>query len=273
MPEGPEVRREADAIGAALVGRPARNVEFAVDRLRPFEERLSGHVVEDVSSRGKAMLVRFSPGLTLYSHNQLYGKWMIRKGEAQPRTGRSLRVAIQNDTHSAFLYSATDIEVLTDAQLAEHRYLSGLGPDILADRLRPAQIARRMTQDRFRNRTLGALLLDQGFLAGVGNYLRSEILFEAGLHPALRPGDLDEAQRRRLGAAVRRVSRRAYRNKGVTVPARTFERHLNKGEQRRHARFSAFARSGRPCRTCGAPIEQMPVSGRRLYLCPVCQAA
>lgn len=271
MPEGPEVRREADAIGEAIAGRQTREVEFAIARLKPFEERLSGRVVEDVTSRGKAMLVRFDHGLTLYSHNQLYGKWMVRAGDTPPSTGRSLRVAIRTDTHSALLYSATDVDVLTNDELAEHPYLSKLGPDILATTLRPAVIARRLSQDRFRNRTLGTLLLDQGFLAGVGNYLRSEILFEARLHPGLRPRDLTDAQRQELGSAVRKVSRRAYQNRGVTVAAQEFDRYKKRGEDRRQARFSVYSRSGRACRSCGSLIERLPVAGRRLYLCPRCQ--
>ena len=117
----------------------------------------------------------------------------------------------------------------------------------------------------------GVLLLDQGFLAGVGNYLRSEILFEARVHPDDRPIDLDPAVRRALGRAVRLISRRAYRQGGVTVAPSVFAAHKRAGEPRRWARFAVFARAGQPCRVCGTPIVKTEKSSRRLYLCPYCQ--
>jgi endonuclease-8 len=271
MPEGPEIRREADAISEAIEGQRATAVSFGLDHLRPFERLLSGDRVVRVSSRGKAMLVSFGGGLTMYSHNQLYGKWFVATRGQQPKTERSLRAAIHCETHSAFLYSASDIDVLPNEELPRHPYLSKLGPDILDPKLRPAAIAERMEQPRFRRRTLGVLLLDQGFLAGVGNYLRSEILFESRLHPDLRPEELDSTQRRSLGGAVRLISRRAYRQGGVTVAARLFERSRRAGEPRRQARFAVFDRDGRPCRACGRPVDRLMVAGRRLYLCSECQ--
>lgn len=271
MPEGPEVRREADAISAAIAGERATEVRFGLDHLRQYERLLSGDRVVRVSSRGKAMLVGFDSGFTLYSHNQLYGRWFVTRRGNLPKTERSLRAAIHCETHSALLYSASDIDVLPNEDLMTHPYLSKLGPDVLDASLRPAAIAERTGGRRFRNRTLGALLLDQSFLAGLGNYLRSEVLFEARLHPDRRPRDLEATQRRSLGRAVRLISRRAYRQRGVTIAQKLFERHRQAGEPRGQARFAVFARDGRPCRACGALIEKLIVAGRRLYLCTECQ--
>lgn len=273
MPEGPEIRREADAIAKAIVGQRAREVRFGLDRLRRFEPLLTGDRVAEVSTRGKAMLVGFGSGHTLYSHNQLYGKWFVTERGRVPETGRSLRAAIHGETHSALLYSASDIEVLTDGELPNHPYLNKLGPDILDAKLRPAAIADRLNDRHFRGRTLGALLLDQTFLAGMGNYLRSEVLFETRLHPDLRPSDLKADQRRAIGAAVRLISRRAYRQRGVTVSNGRFERHRRAGEPRGQARFAVFAREGKPCRECGTAVVKLRKAGRRLYLCSECQPA
>ena len=65
-----------------------------------------------VDTRGKALLIRFEQGLTLYAHNQLYGRWYLNKRGTFPKTGRSLRVALHTETDSALLYSASDIAVL-----------------------------------------------------------------------------------------------------------------------------------------------------------------
>ena len=74
MPEGPEIRRAADKVAAVLVGKTVDKVSFGLPELRQFERRLSGRVVTAIDTRGKAMLTRFENGLTIYSHNQLYGR-------------------------------------------------------------------------------------------------------------------------------------------------------------------------------------------------------
>ena len=101
MPEGPEIRRAALRIGKVLNGKETRSVTFSQPHLQRFNNALSGETVMDVSSRGKAMLTHFSNELTIYSHNQLYGRWYVVKRGKQPAIGRTLRVAIHTDTHSA----------------------------------------------------------------------------------------------------------------------------------------------------------------------------
>ena len=263
MPEGPEIRRAADRIADVLVGRRIEQACFAFPELRSFEERLKGTVVKAVDTRGKAMLTRFDNGLTLYSHNQLYGRWFtVRRGKL-PETRRSLRVALHTNTDSALLYSASDISVLTPAQLESHRFLSRLGPDVLDESLNANGIARRLDEKRFMRRSLAALYLDQSFLAGLGNYLRSEILFSAGLHPKLRPVDLEPESKGRLARETIKLCRRSYRTGGKT---------LTHGAGRRKTdRFWVFSRSSRPCYVCGTRIRREDYSGRRLYHCPVCQ--
>ncbi len=271
MPEGPEIRIAADRIATAIVGHTARRVWFAFDRLKPWEGELTGRAVEAVEPRGKALLIRFRGGPVIYSHNQLYGRWYIRPAGELPRTGRSLRLAIENDVHSALLYSASEIDVLGEDELATHPFLARIGPDVLDAKLRPATIARRLDAKAFRGRQLGALLLDQGFLAGIGNYLRSEMLWVARLDPLRRARDLSAEDRRRLARAIRVVARRAYRQRGITVDSRLAATRRRKGVHRRDVRHYVFARVGLPCEACGGRIERIDVGGRRCYVCSRCQ--
>ena len=272
MPEGPEVRREADRVAAAIAGRAATRVFFGLPDLKKHERGLRGRLVQGVETRGKAFLTRFEGGWVVYSHNQLYGRWMVRRAGELPRTNRQLRFAVHNAEHSALLYSASAIEVLRDEELAAHPFLARIGPDVLAPSLRPAQIARRLASPRFRGRRLGALLLDQGFLAGLGNYLRCEILFEAGLHPALRAVDCEPQELHELARAIRSISRRAYVHKGVTSSRDRVRALRAEGRPRREWRFAVFARAGRPCPACGTAIRRVSDAGRRAYLCPHCQS-
>lgn len=273
MPEGPEIRREADRIGAVLVGRRLVEVGFGLPRLRRYESLLSGCVVDAVDSRGKALLTRFDNGLTLYSHNQLYGRWYVRDRDDLPRTNRSLRVALHTARNSALLYSASDIEVLDDAGLATHPFLARLGPDLLSDGLTGRDVAARLKMPAFRRRSVQALYLDQGFIAGVGNYLRSEILFHARIAPNARPADLDAGAIGRLGRSTVVIGERAYRTGGITNPASRVTALKRRGLDRSGHRFAVFAREARPCYRCGGRIRRVTAASRRLYYCPGCQSS
>ncbi len=172
MPEGPEIRRVADRLGRVLAGRALAGCEFHHAALAGSSAALEGVSVLTVTARAKALLIGFDNGLTLYSHNQLYGRWYVMPRGRWPSTGRSLRVALHTASHSALLYSASDIELLDDAGLAAHPFLARLGPDVLDPGLNEDEVAARLLLPAFRRRSLAALYLDQSFLAGVGNYLR-----------------------------------------------------------------------------------------------------
>ena len=271
MPEGPEIRLAAERIAKVLVGSEIVDVSLSFPELRRFEKRLKGATVIAVDTRGKAMLTRFDNGLTLYSHNQLYGRWYTTTHNRMPDTGRSLRVALHTASHSALLYSASDVDVLTEKQLERHPLLMRLGPDVLDPDLTAAAIVERLDDKRFRRRGLGSLYLDQSFLAGIGNYLRSEILYRARVHPALRPMDLRDADRKRLARKTLTISRRSYRTRGITLPRARVCQLKAEGLSRRDYRFWVYGREGHPCDECDTPIVRMAVSSRGLFLCPVCQ--
>lgn len=272
MPEGPEVRRHADRIAAAIEGQPLEDIFFAFDYLQPFEDHLRGAHVEAVETRGKAFIIRFQGGMNLYVHLQLYGRWYVVKRGTTPRTNRSLRVALHAAEHSALLYSASDVELLPDEALSEQKYLAKLGPDLLSETLTPGVVSRRLRDLRFHRRSLAALYLDQSFIAGVGNYLRSEILFRAGVLPTRRPKDLTANERRRLSQWTVKVGRQAYEEAGVTNDLRRVQRLKAQGLTRREYRHFVFARDDRDCWVCGRKIERQDLAGRRVYWCPNCQA-
>ncbi|HSR68098.1 MAG TPA: endonuclease VIII [Acidobacteriota bacterium] len=271
MPEGPEVKRDADLIMEAVGHRPAQEVFFGLDKLKDYGPKLSGLEVQSVEPRGKALLIRFQDGWNIYTHNQLYGKWYVRPAGAEPDTNRQLRLAIRNDDGSALLYSASQIEVLRDDELDEHDYLSKLGPDPLAGKLNRKQVLERLRDDRFCNRSLATLLLDQGFLAGIGNYLRAEICFTAGLHPETRPSDCSAEQLKRLAEALLEVPRRAYLHEGRTIEPELSRKLEEEGRPAKDYRRYVYKREGRPCHRCGNEIVKKSLGGRSGYYCPRCQ--
>ena len=269
MPEGPEIRRTADRLAAAVAGQPLRSAWFAFPELAAFAPRLVGRRIRAIEPHGKALLARFDNGWTLYTHNQLYGMWKVCRAGERPQTARSLRVALETADSAILLYSASDIAMLRDTELATHPFLSRLGPDVLDPGLDAAAIEARLQSPAFARRRLGGLLLDQGFLAGMGNYLRTEALFEAGVAPQRRAMDLAPAERAALARALLKVPRRSYRSRGIE-PARGM-RGDYLSDTPDGFRFQVFDRAGLHCPRCGTPIVRGTDAGRRIYACPHCQ--
>ncbi|RKR06159.1 endonuclease-8 [Kushneria sinocarnis] len=271
MPEGPEIRRTADRLGRVLQGQALDSVWLAFESLRHHESQLIGCRVAAVDSWGKALLVRFANDRVLYSHNQLYGVWRIMRRERTPQTRRSPRVRLSTATHSAWLFSASDVSLWTVDTLKQHPFLARLGPDPLTHGVTTDQLVSRLGERRFAGRRLGTLLLDQGFLAGIGNYLRSEILFFAALAPGVRPRELSDHHLRWLAKCILDITRRAYRLAGVTNEERWRQPLIEQGWPRRRWRHAVFNREAEPCFFCGTPIARRMVASRRLYYCPGCQ--
>lgn len=271
MPEGPEIRQSADQLAAVLEGNVIESMSFGLTALKRHEATFQGQTLLQVTNHGKAMLNHFENNWSIYSHNQLYGVWLVTRRGQLPKTKRSLRLALHTATQSALLYSASDISVWPTEELTEHPFLKKLGPDILDPTLDWRTIASRLQSETFQRRSLAALYLDQGFLAGIGNYLRSEILFTAGIHPWLRPIDLTRKQINDLARASLTVSWQSYHTGGITNSinrAATLKRQGHSFEARR---FKIFNRESLPCYECSGAIVNTPVSSRRLYWCPACQ--
>lgn len=271
MPEGPEIWRAADKLKEALEGRKITEIHFEVDELSPYESMLMGEKINTIEPRGKAILTAFSNGKVMYSHNQLYGKWYVRAKGAKPNTNRSLRVAIHNSVHSAYLYSATDIEMLEDGEADEHPYIKKLGPDVLHPDTSLGDVMDRFRDDTFQNRKLTALLLDQGFLSGIGNYLRSEILFWAGVSPKVKLRDCSPVEKEKLAEAAITLCRRSYETGGITNSERIVEALKREGASRSQYRHYVYKRTGGFCHKCGSVIEEETTGGRKVYFCPSCQ--
>jgi endonuclease-8 len=271
MPEGPEIRLAADKIAKVLVDKPIESFFFGLPDLARWEEEFGSSYVISIETRGKALLTHFANGLTIYSHNQLYGRWNVVKRDRLPSTGRSLRMAIHTAEHSALLYSASDISVWETQRLLEHPFLAKLGPDILSDELTWRQVASLLLSLKFRNRGVGAFYLDQCFVAGIGNYLRSEILFFAKVNPWAKPNQLSTKELNQLAKATLEVSRRSYKTKGVTNEAARVTQLKKLGQTRSQFRHAVFGRESQTCYDCGSDIIKDSVASRRLYWCPACQ--
>ncbi len=275
MPEGPEIRRIADALEKQIAGRVIDSIRFGLQPLKQWEQRLTGARIKDIKTFGKAMLTCLQTvagdELTIYSHNQLYGRWVCCDTDDYPQSKRQLRIAIDCQGKSALLYSASDIAVLNKDQLLQHAFLRKLGPDVLDKATMAEHIVDRLNSDRFRNRQLGVILTDQSFVAGLGNYLRCEILFYCSIYPAVRSRDLAKEKIQLLADTILEISRQSYQTAGISNDIDHAQQLMKQGSSFEESRFYVFRREALPCYRCGSLIEKISQAGQACYCCPSCQ--
>jgi endonuclease-8 len=162
-------------------------------------------------------------------------------------------------------------EFLTTASLARHRELGRLGPDLLAADFDPGAVLERMRAEPLV--AIADALLNQRVMSGIGNVLRSEILFLCGVHPFVHVRDLDEGTLRRIidvSADLLRINVADVSRTLTPVRGRRTTRRMNPAE-----RLWVYGRAGLACRRCGTRIETRAtgVDARRTYWCPSCQPA
>ena len=156
-------------------------------------------------------------------------------------------------------------------ELSGHPYLAKLGPDVVVKQTSTTDLIEHMNLDKFKRRRLKTLLLDQGFFAGIGNYLRSEVLFTSGLHPDRTISSLTDEEKVRLAEQALVLSRQSYDVPGITVDLELYDQLLSLGLKRSRARHWVFTRNELPCHRCGNLIFHTRPGGRRLDYCPECQ--
>ncbi len=278
MPEGPEIRKAADKVEQAIINKPILKVVFGQPHLKRFEGEFKHTQVLRVDTYGKAMVTRFASsshpeGLNIYTHNQLYGRWVVCEPDDVPPSRRQLRLAIHTPDKWALLYSASDIHVLNDQQILDHPFISKVGKDVLNPETTVDYVVERLLSKAYRNRQLGGFLTEQSFLAGLGNYLRCDVLFVAGILPSSKSSQLTQAQIRLLAEAILELPRQSYQTESITNDLRAVKKLLAQGVALEDARFWVFRRDGLPCYRCATPIIKKTTGGQPCYICEGCQVA
>lgn len=274
MPEGDTIVRAARTLHKALAGQIVTRFDSVYPALTRIDHDtpLAGRIVEAVSARGKHLLMAFSGGLTLHTHMRMHGSWHIyRPGERWQRPHRDMRLLVETAPFVAVGFNVPVAELLTAEQLARHAPLQSLGPDLANPAFDQHEVLRRL---RVHNQdTLEQLLLNQRIAAGVGNVLKSEALFLAGLDPFLRGVDISDDQLLHLVQIASRLIVANVLTREATLSPATGRRttsSLNPDEK-----LWVYGRGGRPCRRCGTPVRSRAagLDARLTYWCPVCQGA
>ena len=300
MPEGPEVRKYADALDASLAGRAIVSLEARTKDARRWlednEQRLRGRRVERVISHGKHLIGYIEGRFFFHSHLMMWGRWQTfgptkskRKSKSieLPEKDRRERARIVVEGAAAVLLSAPIFNVGEGDPYDQMEILATLGPDALPyrGRFKRAEFLRRLLEHR--DEMIGAALLNQRIVAGLGNYLRADVLFNCKLNPWLTVAELAQRNLSCLSSAVPRLTRDAY-ERGATADDEDRKRMTNDPSlvyqpgREYGTRHLVFRRTNLPCLRCGEKIRQLRQKTiqiqedgeertRIVYFCAKCQ--
>jgi len=276
VPELPEVETVARLIRPALVGRRIRGARVrwprSVGEAGParFGRAVRGAEVERVWRRGKYLLFALAragrPAGVLVGHLRMTGRLHVEPAGRDPGPYARVSLAL-DDGRVLHFVDVRKFGRLEHAARPADR-LPPLGPEPLGDEFTREWLAAAL---RSRRRLLKPLLLDQAFVAGLGNIYVDEALFRARLHPLRRSDALGRPAVAALHAEIRATLREAIEREGSSFDAfyRTPE---GKPGSYQH-QFQVYGRDGEPCRRCGRTIGKIVVGQRGTHLCRRCQPA
>jgi endonuclease-8 len=254
MPEGHLLHHIARRHRTELLGR-AVSASSPQGRFADGAAAIDGRTLDEVEAYGKRLFHRFGDDV-LHVHLGRLGSFVWSPAPAGPARPQA-RLRLATEIGAADLFAPIVCEV--GPRSLRDEVVSRLGPDPLRDDADPQVVRRAFASDA---RAVGAVLLDQSVLSGVGNVLRSEALFLVGIDPSTPGSDLDGAAFEELWSTLVAMMRRAA-DLGRIVT--TSEDLVPEAEAR-------FVYKQERCRRCGAEVERPVVGGRVMYRCPLEQA-
>ncbi len=273
MPELPEVETIVRKLRPTLINRTIVDVEVlwarTIDRpqVRDFRQIVTGSTITGLGRRGKFIVFELSSGYVLLVHLRMSGKFSVRSPEEGPGDHEHTRLRMQlddggwlvfiNQRKFGRFYLVKDIQEVVEPLGPEP-----LSPDFTVPWLREALAGRRGEIKR--------LLLNQHFLAGLGNIYVSEALWRAGIHPERASGSLSEEEVRKLHHAIVTTLKRGIDHGGTSLDDRQYvypDGRLGTYQEQ----LCVYDREGDLCPRCGYELQRIVQGQRRTYLCPHCQ--
>lgn len=264
MPELPEVETIVRTLRPDLVGQTILEADLLWTRTlafpspKKFQEQIKGQHILEVSRRAKFLNFRLSK-FNLLVHLRMSGDLFIKEpASAKERHDRlrlhlsSTKLLVFNDTRKFGRVWLTD---------NPESVIGNLGPEPLSDEFTPQWLYKNL---HCRHRQLKPLLLDQTFLAGLGNIYTDEALHLARLHPLAASDSVKQEQAERLHDAIRAVLAEGIRHNGASI-----DWVYRGGEFQNY--FRVYDRKGMPCPACGTKIQRLVIGQRGTHICPKCQ--
>ncbi len=269
MPELPEVEITVRMLRPMLIGRSITGIEndwprqIATPEFRLFQERISQRKIQSLDRRGKYIIFTLDNDEFLLVHLKMTGHLSIAAGSEKP----------DPHVHTTFILNDGDQLRFKDVRKFGRVYLVNNLDEILGQ-LGPEPLDRDFTGEtlhrmlRGRNRVLKPLLLDQTFIAGLGNIYTDEALHDAAIHPSRMAKSLTKIESHLLHQSIRSILLMAIRRNGSTVD--NFRKPDGTPGEMQNA-LKVYGQAGADCPRCGAPIQRMVLGGRGTHYCANCQ--
>jgi formamidopyrimidine-DNA glycosylase len=225
-----------------------------------FQARITGQFIAGISRRGKYLQFQLTTDWLLV-HLRMSGDMLVEPDSGLLPVHHRLVLYLDQDLRLAFndtrkfgrVWLVSDPDEVT----------AGLGPEPFDVTLTPGAFHNRLSATR---RQIKPLLLDQKFLAGMGNIYTDEALHRTGLHPRRGASSLSYAEAEKLLKNIRAVLQAGIQHHGASID------WVYRGGDFQNL-FTVYRRTGQPCRTCGTLIERIIVGQRSTHICPRCQPA
>ena len=269
MPELPEVETIKNELLPYVVGHRITGVTLIWEGIvrqpsaEEFRSRMIGQEITDITRRGKYLLFSLSSSDLLIIHLKMSGSLLI--GQDSPQPPKYTRAIINLDKGTNVFFRDPRKFGMMQLVKDSNSIASKLGPEPLEPDFTPQVLAQRLAK---RKAPIKAILLDQNFVAGIGNMYADEALFWARIHPLKAGNSLSSEEVERLHQAIQQVLWSAIGNKGASVE-NYFRPDGTLGTA--HFQFQVAHRGGQPCPVCGTPIQRLPIRNRGSYFCPNCQ--
>jgi endonuclease VIII len=257
MPEGHTLHRAARDQRPMLAGKRLA-VSSPQGRFAEGAARLDGQRCEGVEAYGKHLVYRFARGDALHIHLGLYGQFRAAPTPT-PEPRGAVRVRMVSSTHVVDINGPNTCEVLDGAGLAD--LTARIGPDVLRSDADPERAFDRISRSRT---GIGALIMDQSVMAGVGNIYRSEILWRQRLHPDVPGKDIGRTTFDRIWADAVHLLRLGVEHDAIITNEAADAAVTKYGE-----RVNIFAKEH--CPACAGTIRKFEIAGRRAFVCESCQ--
>ncbi|MBN1259257.1 MAG: bifunctional DNA-formamidopyrimidine glycosylase/DNA-(apurinic or apyrimidinic site) lyase [Anaerolineae bacterium] len=274
MPELPEVENVARKLRPRLVGRTILETHIlwpgVVDRpsVIQFREMLRRADIVDVRRRGKFLSFHLDFGHIWFTHLRMTGKYFVQAAAVDAGDDPHARARFLLDDGTWLVFS--DTRKFGRFYLVHNaaEVVGNLGPEPLGSAFTAEWLAQQLAG---RRGEIKRLLLNQEFLAGLGNIYVSEALWQAGVHPERIAGTLTVAEITRLHTAIRLVLDAGIANGGTSLGDRQYV-YPDGGLGRHQERLVVYDRAGDLCPRCGYAIERIVQGQRSTYYCPRCQS-
>lgn len=270
MPELPEVETIKKQLNRIVKGKTIKKVEVRLPKLvkyplNKFKKSVEGEKIVGFRRRGKLLIMELADKRFLVTHLKLSGQ-LIYNG--------------QIGKHSHIIYYFSDKNRLVHNDLRQFGYIkavnkSGLEQLIKAEKYGPEPLSKNFSLKLFKElltkrkkSKIKTLLMDQSFIAGIGNIYASEILFRAGVMPTRLAGTLKLEEIKRIYQAIKYILKLAVKKKGASADS-----YLDvKGREGDYLEIAkVYQKEGQPCSVCGTKIKRIKMNGRSSFYCPKCQ--